>query len=322
MDIITYALLKKKITSALSGVSDIKLEGNQTIVFTTNDGKDFKIHIPTPDLVYVGSEEPPKDSEYELWIDTSSEGTTSLNKAILTEEIVASTVIGSVTAGKVYPIGTDLEQIIRDILTSYSKPTIILSADPTKDLYDIVTETLDKITSIAKVTKGTNNIQSIKFFVDNVEDKEIIEGVAAGGTFSNIHQFETPANKTFILKCTVNDGKNNTTATKTITFIGKSYYGTVEGEEFEITEDIVKNLQFNTLKNSRALIYSDIKVDYGKIVYAYPAELGALTKIIDDNNNDGINSYDMKKITIDELDYYCYVLKDAIGTDGAYQKYS
>ena len=118
IDVVTYALLKKRITSTLSGIKDIKLDGEKTIVFTTNDGQKFNINIPTPDLIYVGPEEPPKNSEYELWVDTSDNSIAPLGgAAVLSEEIVASTAIGNIMPGKIYPAGTKLEDILRDILT-------------------------------------------------------------------------------------------------------------------------------------------------------------------------------------------------------------
>jgi len=322
MDIVTYALLKKNITSALSGVQGITLENNRTIVFTTNEGSQFRITIPTPDLVYVGDTEPPAGSEYELWIDTSSDGTTSLNKAILSAPITATTVIGSVTSGKTYPVGTSLEDILRDILTSYSRPTIVLSTDPTTDVYDAVEDSLDSITTIARVVKGTDSIISLGFFVDGVEDVTITDNVADGGTFSNIHTFLPAAKETFVLRVTAFDGKNNTTVTKTITFIGKSYWGTVDDGIITPTEEDIKGLQNQTVKNSRSLTYQNISVDYGKILYAYPKSLGALTKIADADGRDYTQSYTQGEVTVDNIDYYYYILTDSIGTDNGYQRYT
>lgn len=326
MDIVTYALLKKRITSALSGVKDIDLINNQTILFTTNDGKEFKIKIPTPDLVYVGDEAPPKDSEYELWVDTSDSGTTPLNRAILSEDIVASTIIGSVTSGKVYEVGTSLEQVIRDILTSYSKPTVTITINPTKDIYDVVEDKLEKITTNAKVVKGTKSIKSITFYVDAMEDKVITEGVSAGGNFSNSHTFDPSINKTFTLKVTVDDGEGRVTATKTVTFIGKSYWGYLPEAVTKVTEDDVKSLQNKTLKNSRSLTYADIPIpqdgELYKICYCYPKELSALTKIVDSNGFNYFDSYEKQEVEVDGHPYNCYIMIDGSGADGATHIYS
>lgn len=326
IDIITYALLKKRITSALTGIKDIRLDGERTILFITNDDKEFKINIPTPDIVYVGDTEPPEDSQYELWIDTSDDGTTPLNRAVLSDDITASTIIGSVTSGKTYPVGTNLEAILRDILTSYSKPTVVLNLSPAIEIYDAVTDTLSSITANAKVTKGTNKIESVKFFIDAVEDKEITEEVANGGTFSSLHEFDPPTGKTFTVKVTVNDGQNNTTVTKTVTFVGKSYFGFLPRTVETPTEDDILGLDNSTLKNSKNLTYANIAIpqdgELYKICYAYPKSLNALTKIVDKNGFDYFNSYEKHEVVVNDIPYFCYIMKKGSGAAGATHIYS
>ena len=241
---------------------------------------------------------------------------------VLEEDLTATTSIGSVTSGKTYPKGTSLEQIIRDILTTYQKAGLAVTLDPVKELYDVVTETLSSIKVTASATKGTNDIVSITFFVDGVEQKEITSGVAEGGSFNYQHNFTTPQKSTFTIKVTVTDGKQATTVTKTITFIGKSYFGTV-GEDVEIpTEFEIKNLQNNVLKNTRKLTYSGIQVDYGKVLYAYPKSLGALTKITDADGRDYTASYTSGEVTVDGIEYLYYILIDAMGTDDGYQLFT
>ena len=240
---------------------------------------------------------------------------------VLEEDLVATTAIGSVTSGKTYPKGTSLEDIIRDILTTYQKAGLAVTLNPSKELYDIVTETLSSINVTASATKGTGEITSITFFIDGVEQKEITSGVANGGSFNYTHNFTTPQNTTFTVKVTVTDGKQATTVTKDIVFIGKSYYGTVAEDVTTPTEFDVKNLDFNTLKNSKKLVYSGIQVEYGKVLYAYPKSLGALTKIVDADNRDYTNSYTVSEVEVDGIPYYAYLLTDAMGTDDGYQSF-
>ena len=241
---------------------------------------------------------------------------------ILEEEITATTSIGSVSSGKVYPKGTPLEQILKDILTTYQKAGLAVTLNPSKDLYDIVTETLSSIDVTASATKGTNDIVSVTFFIDGVEQKEITSGVAGGGSFSYAHTFDTPQKSTFTVKVTVTDGKQATTVTKDVVFIGKSYYGTVGENVVTPTEFDIKNLQFKTLKNSKKLVYSGIQVDYGKVLYAYPKSLGALQKIVDADNRDYTNSYTRTEVEVDGIPYYAYLLTDAMGTDDGYQSFT
>ena len=45
LDVITYALLRKQIASAASGISDIKSEGND-LIFVLPDGREITVPIP------------------------------------------------------------------------------------------------------------------------------------------------------------------------------------------------------------------------------------------------------------------------------------
>lgn len=245
-----------------------------------------------------------------------------LEKTTLSSELISSTNIGSVTAGKVYPAGTKLETIIRDILTTYTKASVKITLDPATEIYDAVTDSLSTIDITSVVTKGTNNIESVTFYVDGIEVDEITTGVQDGGTFDYNHTFVAPTNKTFTVKVSVYDGQQTSTETKTVTFIGKSYYGCVAEDVTTPTEADVKALQFNTLKNSKKLVYSEIQVDYGKVLYAYPASLGKLTKILDADGRDYTGSYTMSELTVDGIDYYAYLLIDAMGTDNGYQSFT
>lgn len=221
-----------------------------------------------------------------------------------------------------YPAGTSFETIFRDLLNPYSPPTVSLTINPTTEVYDVVSETLSQITINAKVVKTSKEIASVKFYIDGVEQRSITTGVANGGTFTYTHTF-SPATKTsFAIKVTVNDTKQNVTATKNIVFIGKSYYGIVNGEDLTTpTITDVKALANTVVKNSRNLIYQNINITYGKVLYAYPKSLGAITKILDADGRDWIASYTRSELIIDGIEYYAYLLTDAIGVTNAYQKF-
>lgn len=45
LDVITYALLRKQIASATSGISDIRSEGNE-LVFVLADGREVRVAVP------------------------------------------------------------------------------------------------------------------------------------------------------------------------------------------------------------------------------------------------------------------------------------
>ena len=252
------------------------------------------------------------DNKWELLIDYVSTGGSESGSNILTESLTATTTIGSVTSGKTYARGTNLEDIIRDILTTYQKAGLAVSLNPTDEIYDIVTDTLSNIIISASTTKGTNDITSITFFINGVEVNEVTTDVANGGTFNYNHSFPTSQKSTFSVKVEVSDGEQITSQTKNIVFVGKSYYGTADDTITSFDETLVKSLS-SVLKNSKKYTYQNITIDFGRVIYAIPKTLGHITSIKDEVNNfDYTNSFEESEIIIDGYDYYLYILKDSV----------
>lgn len=236
---------------------------------------------------------------------------------VLEEDLTATTSIGSVTSGKTYPKGTSLEQIIRDILTTYQKAGLAVALDPVKELYDIVTETLSSITISAAATKGTNKITAVTFYVDGIETNEITAGVENGGTFEYTHNFITPQNSTFTVKVEVFDGKQTTSQTKTVTFIPRSYYGTVNKNIIMPTEFEIKNVENTVLKNTQKFTWENIDCQDAKLLYAYPKQFAALTSIKDGMDFPYLDSYTETTVEIDGYEYRCYLLNIEMTCDAA-----
>lgn len=46
LDVITYALLRKQIASAASGISDVRAEGSD-LIFVLSDGREVRVEVPT-----------------------------------------------------------------------------------------------------------------------------------------------------------------------------------------------------------------------------------------------------------------------------------
>lgn len=289
MDAIVYSLLKKKITSALTGIASITSDKNGKLIFVTNDGDTFTVSIPG---------------------------------AALLEDFTVTNGVGKAELGTEYKAGTAIADIVVDMLSTYAPPTITLKTDFTKDVFDKIEDKIGAIKISSKIVKGSKDIEKVSVFINN-EVIATFEGdtLKENGEYNVDYIFNPETNETFIIKVTAYDGQN-TTVTKTITFVGKSYWGYVE-EAVEIpTEENIKGLQFNVVKNSRALTYSEIQIGYGKVLYAYPKVLGALSKIVDEDGRNYTGSYVMSEVTVDGLEYYCYLLKDAMGTDNGYQKFS
>lgn len=231
---------------------------------------------------------------------------------VIEAEIKPNVTMGSVKSE--YPVGTSIEEIIRDMLTEKIAPSVTINLNPATTLYDETKDSIGSLTISAIVTKKTNDIKKIEYFVNNSLVKTNETGVAAGGTFTYI--YNTTIDDDVTIKVVVTDSEDMTaTASKTITFIGQSYYGLVDAGTGEPSEAIVKALN-KKLKDTKKYVYSGITTDWAKICYAYPAELGKLTSIMDKVNNfNYTTSFQLNTKTIDGISYYVYTLIEPTGAD-------
>ena len=229
-----------------------------------------------------------------------------------TRELVASITQGNIYPGKVYPVGTEYETILEDLITQYLKPEVKLTIEPATTLYDIVNDTVDKIEMYATVTKKTSDITQIEFFVNGTSKNVVTSNVANGGLFEYIYEPATPINADVTFKAVATDSKNETaSATKTIKFVAKSYYGIVDATIGAPTEAVVKTLD-GVLKDTKNYVYEGITTDWGKVCYAYPASFGNLSSIKDMVNNlNYTTEFTKTTLTVDGIEYVCYTQTNA-----------
>lgn len=230
----------------------------------------------------------------------------------ITREIVASISQGNVYPGKVYPVGTDYQDIIEDLVTQYLVPEVKLTIDPATTLYDVVVDTVDKITMYATVTKKTSEIAKVEFLVNGAVKNTVTANIANGGLVEYIYEPATPINADTVLKVVATDSKDGVAnATKTIKFVAKSYYGIVDANTGAPTEAVIKTLN-GVLKDTKNYVYNGITTDWGKVCYAYPASLGNLSSIKDAINNlNYTNNFTKTTVTVDGIEYICYTQTNA-----------
>ena len=208
---------------------------------------------------------------------------------------------------------TPLPDVIDMLLHPYEKPTMTLGINPAKTIYDKVSETLSSITINANVTKKSENIKEVRFYVDNVLVKTDTTH-PTGGLVSYTHTFSPATNKTFNVKIECEDIKaGKVSANTTITFIGKSYYGYLK-EGTTIDETNIKTLN-TILKKELKYKYSAITTpgtDLYHIVLCQPKELGTITSVKDALNFEYIQDYTIQDITVDGLDYKLMYLTNPV----------
>ena len=278
---------------------------------------DKTVDIEIPEYIYIGNTEP-TDENVVLWINPDEAGGAGGSYSG-----TSGIAIGGIKKNQTFNNAT-LQEMFDMLLHPYEKPTMTLGINPAKTIYNKVTETLASITINANVTKKTENIKEIRFYVDNV----LVNTDTShpnGGLVSYTHTFVSPTNTTFNVKIECEDIKGATSkisANTNVYFVGKSYYGVVEddGTPFAITESLIKGLSKTEVKIKKALTYKNINATFGRIVYAYPKNLpsgGALTSIKDQGTGWSVfDSYTSQEITIDGITYLCYYMVDAGGFDG------
>lgn len=222
---------------------------------------------------------------------------------VLEEEINPNVSMGSVKTN--YPVGTPLEVIIRDMLQEKIAPTVSVSINPNKTLYDIVSESVPSLTINATIVKKTNPIEKVEFYVNGALKHTVTSGVANGGTFPYV--YNTEIKETTTIKVVVTDSEGlSATQSKTITFVPNSYYGIIDASIGEPTEAIIKTLN-KVLKTSKAYTYEGITTDWGKVCYCYDKSMGDLVSIKDPINSLNYTS-EFAKITVivDGIEMLCY----------------
>ena len=278
---------------------------------------DKTVDIEIPEYIYIGNTEP-TDENVVLWVNPDEAGGAGGGYSG-----TSGIDIGGIKKNQTFNNAT-LQEMFDMLLHPYEKPAMTLGINPAKTIYDKVTETLASITINANVTKKTENIKEVRFYVDNV----LVNTDTShpnGGLVSYTHTFTSPTNTTFNVKIECEDIKGATSkvsANTNVYFVGKSYYGVVEddGTSFAITESLIKGLSKREVKIKKALTYKNINATFGRIVYAYPKDLpsgGALTSIKDQGTGWSVfDSYTSQEITIDGITYLCYYMVDAGGFDG------
>lgn len=298
--------------SSLGGkINIIKVNGVELPVV------DKTVDIEIPEYIYIGNTEP-TDENVVLWVnpDETSGGGTGGSEVFDRDDLTVVTVGGLNAGSSVKDKST--KDVLEEILFPYQKPTVSFSITPNTTTY-AVGDTISSIKFTINAGKKSKDIQSIKVYDGSTLLTTITSGVANGGTFTYNYACNITANTT--LKVEVADDTSTVFATKNITFTYKSYYGFI-ADGTTVDETVVKGLQKNVLKTSRALTYSGITCTNSKIVYAYPQSQGLLSSILDGNGFDYLGSYNYSVISVDGVNYYVYVMIDPTTLDDFIQKFA
>ena len=311
-------------------ITDVDVNADNTLTCTLSDGSTVtttnKISVPagkdgvSPTIVEDSGN---TDDIYKLVITDKNGSITTPNlkgggsSDKFTRDDLTAVTVGGLNSGSSVKDKTTME-VLESILFPYQKPTVSFAISPSTTIYESGT-TVSSITFTINAVKKSNDIQSIKVYDGSTLLTTITSGVANGGTFTYTYSCNITSNTT--LKVEVSDGTSTASATKNITFGYKSYYGFV-ADGTTVNETVIKALQNNVLKTSKALNYTGINCVDSKIVYAYPKSQGLLSSVLDGSGFDYIDSYDCLTMTVNGEDYYVYVMIDPTTLDDFIQKFA
>ena len=208
----------------------------------------------------------------------------------------------------------EIDDLLYPILNPYEAPIVNLSASNT--LFKVGTTNL--VTFTANITKGRDDITSIKFV--NETDTVLKEITDKTELAKTTQTYTLSMTTTGTVKVIVSDGISTVEKSVTVTYTYDSYYGIISGDKTSLTSNEIKSLN-TKLTTSKSFKYDEINLDNQKIAYAYLKSRGALTKILDANNFDYLNSYTRSEVNIDGQEYYLYILTKATIIDGFKQIY-
>ena len=291
--------------SSLGGKIDtVKVNGVELPVV------DKAVDIEIPEYIYIGNTEP-TDENVVLWVNPDESGGAG---GACSYSGTSGIDIGGIKKNQTFTDAT-MQEMFDMLLHPYEKPTMTLGINPTKTIYDKVEETLANITINANVTKKTENIKEVRFYVDNV----LVNTDTThpnGGLVSYTHTFASPTNTTFNVKIECEDIKGATSkvsANTNVYFVGKSYYGCLP-EGTTIDETSIKTLN-TVLKKELKYKYSGITTtgtNLYHIVLCQPKEFGTITSVKDALNFEYIQDYTVRDIIIDGIDYTLMYLTNPV----------
>lgn len=228
-----------------------------------------------------------------------------LSEAALTEDIQANVAIGAAPANFKYEEGMTFTEFVKKIALKDILATATFTASGS-GLKKLGT-TINGSTLTATITNlGNVGIQTVKFHMGNTLIGQ--QTYTAGtNTYTEIYSDPIISNTTFSVVIEQDKGYTVNKEAK-ITFVNPAYIGVVN--TLTPSVDDILGLQ-EVLKESKGGTYTVTMIDK-RTCYAYPASIGNLTSIKDNNNFQYLNSFTKTTEMINGETYNVYVLTEPV----------
>ena len=238
---------------------------------------------------------------------------TSSSEAELGVAITATQTVGGIESGDTLGASTTFAQFVKKLLIPYVNPSATLSLTITGEKLREVGDDVSSVTMSVAVVKGTSDVSSVDFYVNNTLEQSTTSGVASGGTFTYTYSTTVSTDTTFKVVVTDSENKTTTSNIEKIEFVNPVYYGvsstSTVSDITSLTKDVVKKSGISSYTFKQVNQYA---------VIAYDNNYGELSKIIE-----GSTSYDVISGWTHSTSngYYIYIenvphTNSSDGTDG------
>ncbi len=187
--------------------------------------------------------------------------TTDCN-ATLGKDITIPVDIGALKAGTKLAHDIEIDEIVRQICgVVYLPPTVEIPSPSVTNIYAKGDSGAMLGGLTVSITKGENDIESVKLYKNNVLIEEKTEGVANGGDI-RFDVYETVMEDTEY-KAVVYDGKMSVVGILTYSFVDPIYTGTLNGTL--VRQVLLPGTDFNfTISCTNDIVVVKIPIEYGE----------------------------------------------------------
>ena len=268
-------------------------------------------------------------TDLESWQEIGSGGGGSSET---TKSITAAITVGGIASGTNYPIGTDLEDIISDLLEPTLYPTLTApsaSLSYSANQYYAVGATVAAMTATVALNRGSINpsygtsgyrsgAATGYTIATTGADTEYSDSSESSGAFS-VPALTRATKGTIVITGTASyaageqpkDSKGGNydsplaagskTASKTLTFIQPYYYGVSNSATIADFTGLTENV---TAKGQKTFNYT---TNNQYMVFAYDSSYGNLKTILDGNGFDVTGGWTKNTLTVGGFSYFVYV---------------
>jgi len=308
MDIVTYALLLKKIKGVATGASSVRYNGDtREVIFTCNDGTELSVPMPNGltsaqiEMISHMTLEGNVDDGFYIAVDGERVGAKTCN--------FTTTVDGLAMPKGTVLDGVDPADVLEQMLVAKLPPSISftssLSESGTYEIGDAQEVTLE-----TKATKQSYDIKKLE--ISSTPSLAEFTKTVTTAPWTHSGTVTISDSQTITAKATDVEGLNSTKTIK-YNFVYPLYASYVDASVTEITEaDIISGQKVIKPKQAITLAYTSNDTLL-RPIFAYPAEYGDLKKITDVLNQiELITNYTKYEVQIECLDgnmvdYYAYV---------------